>query len=415
MTPSERELGSPSGISEPPHSKLTLRSSREVTSSDLHDITASSSQPFAKSIKSLSTPESRLPWTGDPSSVTKARSPSNQRSQNHGRSAVSSRGSSPSGCAIDSNEAYRQLIVRSFAPRVAVFASTDTEEFIGQKGFKNGLYSLLRPYGENLPGKVVIRNSMGGSRAWDDFGIRFMDSQELQKDSAHHASDQTVDPKARNLVIGSQHVFEQTGTSYSNITGASIDKVLDHYLQTEGVFSEGQGKGNFDFHDSYESRHDSSPLYPFYLRKLLSGASIVPHETFSHPVACLIAVSSHNSAPIEALRQLYSNTSHASNRISAWMGTEYLRYYVLVHDEENDDITKSTALFDLMKRHFGLHCHLLRLRRSQCALTDDDSTKVPSCEWLSVDEETEKLRMKGRFCGVSLSEDMLNTDVRRLH
>ena len=402
MTPSERELGSPSGISEPPHSKLTLRSSREVTSGDLPNITAPGSQPFAKTIKSLSAPESRLPLTGDPSSTSKPRSPSNQRSQNHGLSAVSSRGSSPSGPAIDCNEAYRQLIVRSFAPRVAVFASTDTEEFIGQKGFKNGLYSLLRPYGENLPGKVVIRNSVGGSRGWDDFGIRFIDSQELQKDSAHQTGDETVDPKARNLVIGSQHVFEQTRSSYSNITGASIDKVLDHYLQTEGVFSDGQGKESFDFQDSYESRHGSSPLYPFYLRKLLSGASIVPYETFSQPVACLIAISSHNLAPIEALRRLYSNTSHASNRTSGWMGTEYLRYYVLVHDEENDDITKSTALFDLMKRHFGLHCHLLRLRRSQCALTDDDSTKVPSCEWLSVEEETEKFRTRGRFCEVSL-------------
>ena len=402
MTPSERELGSPSGISEPPHSKLTLRSSREVTSSDLPDITASSSQPFARTIKSLSSPESRLPLTGDPSSISKSRSPSNQRSQNYGRSSVSSRGSSPSVLAIDSNEEHRQIIVRSFAPRVAVFASTDTEEFVRQKGFKDGLYSLLRPYGEHLPGKVIIRDSMGGSRGWDDFGIRFMDSQELQKDSAHRAGDETVDPKARNLVIGSQPVFEQTGSSYSNITGASIDTVLDHYLQMEGVFSEGQGKRHLDFQDTYESRHGLSPLYPTYLRKLLSSASIVPHETFSHPVACLIAVSSHNSAPIEALRQLYSNTSHASNRISGWMGTEFLRYYVLVHDEENDDITKSTALFDLMKRHFGLHCHLLRLRRSQCALTDDDSTKVPSCEWLSVEEETEKLRMRGRLYAISL-------------
>ncbi|KAJ5709808.1 hypothetical protein N7493_010099 [Penicillium malachiteum] len=61
--------------------------------------------------------------------------------------------------------------------------------------------------------------------------------------------------------------------------------------------------------------------------------------------------------------------------------------HVLVHDEERDDITESTKLYDQMKRHFGLHCHLLRLRSSQCVVTDDDSVQVPSCERLSPQEQ----------------------------
>lgn len=252
---------------------------------------------------------------------------------------------------------------------------------------------------------------MGGSRGWDDFGIRFMDSQELQKHSAHRASGDIVDQDARNLFNGSQRVSEHSRSSYSNETGTLIDKVLDHYLRTAGAASQGQGKGYFDFEGTpYEQRPELSPSYPVYLRKLLSSSSIVPYETFSHPVACLIAVSSRHPAPIEALRQLYSDTGNRSKNIPAWMGTEYLRYYVLIHDEENDDITKSIALFDLMKRHFGLHCHLLRLRRSQCVLTDDDSTRIPSCEWLSAEEEIGKLCMRGRLdCKFSIC--WLSTDV----
>lgn len=397
MTPSEHDIGSPGGISERPQSELALRSSRELTSSELPEIIASSSLSFARTSKPLSSSESRLPLTVGPPSLSKSWSPSTQRSQSHGRSFVSSRGSSPSTLAYDNNEAHRHIIVRSFAPRVAVFASSDTEEFVRQKGFKDGLYSLLRPYGELLHGNVIIRDSVGGSRGWDDFGIRFINSQELQKDSAHRAGGGMVDQDAQNLVNGSQRVFEHTISSYSNETGASIDKVLDHYLQIAGAAaSEGQGKGHLNVEGtSYEPGLRSSPFYPMYLRKLLSSKTIVPYETFSHPVACLIAVSSRHPAPIEALRQLYSNTCHGSNRIPAWMGTEYLRYYILIHDEENDDITKSTALFDLMKRHFGLHCHLLRLRRSQCVLTDYDSTRVPACEWLPVEEEGQKLRMRG--------------------
>lgn len=396
MTPSEHEIGSPGGISERRRPDLALRSSGKFTASDLPGTPASKSSSYITARKSLSDSEPRLPLTAVPSSSSKSRSPSSLRSHTHERSFVGIRGSSVSTSAYDSKETHRQIIVRSFAPRVAVFASIDTEEFVRQKGFKDGLYSLLRPYGERLHGRVVIRDSVGGSRGWDDFGIRFMDSQALQSDSTRPPDDDAVDQAARHPVNGPQRISEHTGSSYSTETEPFIDRVLDHHIQPTVAASEGQGKGHVDSETTlYEPRPGLSPLYPIYLRKLLSSASIVPYETFSHPVACLIAVSSRHPAPIEALRQLYSNTSHGSKGVPAWMGTDCLRYYVLIHDEENDDITKSTALFDLMKRHFGLHCHLLRLRRSQCVLTDDDSTRVPLCEWLSGEEEIEKLRMTG--------------------
>ena len=398
MTPSENEIGSPGGFSERPQLEFALTSSRESTSSDLPDIVASNSSPYLSTGKSLSSSESRLPLTSGPSSSSKSRSPSKLRSQSHERSSVGSRGSSPSTSAYVPDEAHRQIIVRSFAPRVAVFSSTDTEDFIREKGFKDGLYSLLRPYGERLHGKVVIRDSVGGSKGWDDFGIKFMDSQALQKDSTNRAGIDIMDQNIRDLVNSPQHVSVHTGSSYGNESGTYIDRVIDHCLRSGSAVSENHGNPYPGCESSsYLPRSGISPLYPVYLRKLLSSAPIVPYETFSHPVACLIAVSSHHPAPIEALRKLYSDTGRGSKTIPAWMGTEYLRYYVLIHDEENDDITKSTGLFDLMKRHFGLHCHLLRLRRSQCVLTDDDSTRVPPCEWLSAEEEVEKLWTEGRF------------------
>lgn len=111
---------------------------------------------------------------------------------------------------------------------------------------------------------------------------------------------------------------------------------------------------------------------------------MVPYETLCHPVSCIIAVSSHNPSPIETLRHLYTQSG---KRIPVFVGAEYLRYYVLIHDEERDDMAKSTALFDLMKRHFGLHCHLLRLRSSHCVQSDDDSTPVPPYQWLPPEED----------------------------
>ena len=393
MTPLEHEIRNSGPNSERRQPELALRSSREPKSRDSLQTTASSSSTLVNPRESLSSLESRLPLSRGSPSLSKSVSSSDLHTQSYEPSYLGDQ--HPSNLVHDSNARHKHIIVRSFAPRVAVFPSPDTEDFIRAKGFRDGLYSLLRPYGERLHGKVVIRDSVGGSRAWDDFGIRFINSQALQEASARYAGGGLDGQDARNSANGPQRLSEQTRLSYSDRTGTSIDTILRSYLRTTGAASESEEEGHLNFEGtSHEPQLGQSPLYLIYLRKLLSSASIVPYETFSHPVACLIAVSSRHPAPIEALRQLYANTSHEGKKIPAWMGTEYLRYYVLIHDEENDDITKSTALFDLMKRHFGLHCHLLRLRRSQCVMTDDESIRVPPCEWLSAEEEIEKDRLQ---------------------
>lgn len=63
--------------------------------------------------------------------------------------------------------------MRSFSPAVAIYPSLDTDELARGKGFKDGFRQLVRPFGEKVAGKVVVRDSVGSSRAWDDFGIRF--------------------------------------------------------------------------------------------------------------------------------------------------------------------------------------------------------------------------------------------------
>lgn len=41
---------------------------------------------------------------------------------------------------------------------------------------------------------------------------------------------------------------------------------------------------------------------------------------------------------------------------------KYFRYYVLIHDNENNNIIKLTVLFDFIKRHFKFYYHLFKLK-----------------------------------------------------
>jgi len=107
---------------------------------------------------------------------------------------------------------------------------------------------------------------------------------------------------------------------------------------------------------------------------------------------------------------MYANTTAGDQRLPQWVNPEYLRYYVLVHDEDHDDAQRSTTLFDQMKRHFGLHCHLLRIRSEQCVPSDDDCVRAPICEWLSAAEELTEIQKQGISCrDCSLNDASLTT------
>ncbi|KAI9821706.1 MAG: hypothetical protein M1827_002287 [Pycnora praestabilis] len=290
----------------------------------------------------------------------------------------------------------RNLVIRSLVPHVAIQASLDTDQIAKQKGFQGGLQEILRPFGEVVQGRVTVRDSIGASRSWGDFGIRFVglgDGLEDWRPAGRRSTDSR--PHSVN-VVSESHPIEQGSPSKGLRTGgniAHIEEVVGRHLSYAEMLSNNHvadylNQKEFDNSPSFLT----SPFFTLYFRRLLSGLPLTPHETFSHPVACIIAISSRNPSPIEALRQLYSSTNQGSQRLPVWVNNDYLRYYVLIHDEDRDDIVKSTALFEQMKRHFGLHCHLLRLRSSQCVPTDDDSVRMPSSEWISGAEELDEIQ-----------------------
>ena len=290
----------------------------------------------------------------------------------------------------------RHIIARAFVPHVAVLASAEVEELVYHKGFSGGLLQLLRPYGERLSGKVTVRDSTASSKQLEDFGIRFKGLRDgLESPRLPDQINQT-----RQKPNGNGHLESPVGAISTRIrTGgdiAQVEEVVDRHL----LFAESQSvQGATDYinfkNPGSGSLSSPSPFYSLYLRRLLSGLPMTPHETFSHPVACIIAISSRTPSPIEELRRLYTSTNAGEHRLPQWVNNEYLRYYVLVHDEEHDDMNRSQALFEQMKRHFGLHCHLLRLRSSQCLPSDDDSRRLPSCDWTSAAEELAEIQRRG--------------------
>ncbi|KAJ2893415.1 trapp complex protein trs85 [Zalerion maritima] len=285
------------------------------------------------------------------------------------------------------------ILTGAFIPHIAVYASNDTDRLAADKGFPSGLWELLRPFGERIHGKVTIRDSNGISRSLDDFAVRFFRL-------GHHI--EPPDPTPGVPTKPSSTLNGNVGQSapgssparkapWSKTVVHDAEAVIERHLTYAEQAAAGLGHLNSLVPQGPE-QGTTSPYYSLYLRRLLSGIAASPHETFSHPVACIIVISSRNPDPIVTLRSLYAESSKGEAQLPPWIEQEYLRYYVLVHDEERDNIARSMSLYDQMKRHFGLHCHLLRLRGSQGAETDDDSIPLPRSDWMTASEELALLK-----------------------
>jgi hypothetical protein len=274
------------------------------------------------------------------------------------------------------------LILKAFVPHIAIKASPDVDELVRSKGFRQGLWELLRPFGERVQGKVAIRDSNGISRFAEDFSVCFTQfgTNVEHPDSTISGLKQAQSKQDQNGTQG--------GLSRDKKTLSDVEAVVERHLS----YAEESPPPQRGILAQELDPDMASPYYALYVRRLLSGMPIVPHESFAHPVACIVAVSAKSEDSVAELREIYNETSQGENKMPVWVDGDYLRYYVLVHDEENDDITKSMALFEQMKRHLGLHCHMLRLRSSQSAETDDDSIPLPRSDWMAAEEELAEIQ-----------------------
>ncbi|KAF7947535.1 hypothetical protein EAE96_008621 [Botrytis aclada] len=394
MTPSNH--ASPFSPPEPVTSPTPLRRPKTRISADAQSMTSSvSSLPYRASnasvqslFASTTTPSGSRPVSPTGGSST----PSRIIGSVFGGSTLSESHLLPS----DRKDDPRNLILSGFVPHIAVHTSIDTHELVQDKGFKGGLWELIRPFGEKIQGKVNVRDSIGAGRTYDDFGVRFVqlgDGLEIPDGipgSRRSGEGRVLSPNGNKSIpdsIAAQRL--RTGGDIPQ-----IERLVDRHLTNAEEFPGVSAEDFLNLKDSSKISGATSPFYTLYFRRLLSGIPLAPHETFSHPVACIIAISSRNKNPIDALRRLYEESSRGEKRLPLWVNDDYLRYYVLVHDEERDDITKSITLFEQMKRHFGLHCHLLRLRSSQCVATDDDSVQLPRCEWIAASEEMAEIQAR---------------------
>ncbi|KAF9190349.1 Trafficking protein particle complex 8 [Haplosporangium sp. Z 11] len=235
----------------------------------------------------------------------------------------------------------REQVSRLMSPRIAVIASQGVTELC-QANHLPSLVDLLKPFGDQIEGRVTVHGSMGLPSAIDNFTLRFAEIDRLEE----------PDPKSTErwlaeVVRADAHGYED------RFKIKNKEQVTFEYLNAppERVF----------------------PWYTSYRDLFFSMGGVSDHETFDHPVACIVAISSLSPDPINEIHQMNNMSTPPIVFEKAFMDPAILKYYVLVHDCSKGNIDSAMDILDKMRRTFGLHCNILKVNSA-----DVNDTTLPT-------------------------------------
>jgi hypothetical protein len=113
-------------------------------------------------------------------------------------------------------------------------------------------------------------------------------------------------------------------------------------------------------------------------RELMRTLSFSEHETFDHPVACLLVVSSMDKEPISKFVDLFNTNQLPSLLNEGIMDPQILKHYLVLHDQQEGPQDIAVSVLAEMRSTLGLNdCKLLCINSS----TEADGSN-PDNTWL---------------------------------
>ncbi|KAI7991478.1 Trafficking protein particle complex subunit 8 [Camellia lanceoleosa] len=111
--------------------------------------------------------------------------------------------------------------------------------------------------------------------------------------------------------------------------------------------------------------------FPFINKELVRTVSFSDHEAFDHAVACLLVVSSKDEEPINRFVDLFNSDQLPSLLSDGAMDPKILKYYLLLHDNQDGTSEKTTKFLTEMRSTFGSNdCGLLCVNSSPDGLVE---------------------------------------------
>ncbi|RGB32937.1 ER-golgi trafficking TRAPP I complex 85 kDa subunit-domain-containing protein [Rhizophagus diaphanus] len=248
------------------------------------------------------------------------------------------------------SRAPKDFVTRVLSPRIAVISSQDADQVCQVNNFPDFL-SLIKPFGDLIEGRVNVEDSQGLKNPVENFTVRFAHLMNLEQPDVRLTS-QIIAEKVKS--IGKPTILDDLPPI------SKKSDVNEKYLAV--------------------NQDDITPWYSEYRRLFFAFIGVSEHDTFDHPVACIIAVSSSDPDIDNTLHQLSNTTPPAPIFEKGFMDPNILKYYVLLHDNHKVSLEHSEEVFEKMKRTYKLDCHLLKLNSMPLTVPSEknDPFSVPT-------------------------------------
>lgn len=252
-----------------------------------------------------------------------------------------------------------ESITSHFSPIILTFSTKDVTDLLSTRANLNSFSSLLAPFQSNIQ-NVTVRSSSFDSINLPSFPVRFQDRQ-LPSDFAtrHNRSNSTTLPPAHPPTPFIAPNQAERDELFLDSLSDSITHKVDYWIANGGApelnlkrpvqrkklyradsvqLQEEEEEQDVDEGWKGVSIDQLTPWYTNLRDQILARREMVEWETFAHPVACLLVVSTDHPDPLNALSALWELTSKENlfrggqSDVTEWANPDVLRYVVLVHD-----------------------------------------------------------------------------------
>ncbi|KAJ2787950.1 hypothetical protein GGI15_000289 [Coemansia interrupta] len=247
----------------------------------------------------------------------------------------------------------KEFVAKALCPRILLIASPDIHDACSVNGLQSPA-DLLAPFGQDVSAQITIQDGQGAPYFLDKINVRFISDFIIEKQQQQQQTKLTnadVDDLVTSC-IGASSAAEHADPSFMSLS-SGIDKKAAA-------------------HDEVSAW---SPWYTLFRQQWVNRMQPSEHESFMHPVACLLVVSGSDPDPVGSLRSLSNHPTVRRAQTQSFAGTNLLLYYMVLHDERRTtDAHNVDHRFDQVRKTFGQHCSLLRIN-SNTDLLEPEGTE----------------------------------------
>ncbi|KAE8270957.1 hypothetical protein A4X09_0g1379 [Tilletia walkeri] len=234
-----------------------------------------------------------------------------------------------------------QTIYRALCPRVVVLSSPDVAAISKDNGCED-FAQMLRPFEAQIQ-NITVRTSQLAARPCSTFPLRID-----QLSSFEDGTNSEINRHPEEVLDAvTAHISTHARRWDADVPRIEVKERADvrpEHLQTPV--------------------EQLAPWFADFRDLILGHRAVSEHETFGHPVAMLLAVSSMCADPMKAFAQLHEQSQQPTAYTQRpYMHLDVLRYYLILHDvsRSGKDLERSKELLDNVRTTYGLNCCILAI------------------------------------------------------